>query len=123
MSKKKLRISIVQETMTIDEIRDLKYTQTSLTRLLDVPKLELIEWLARRKLIKNNSICNECQNEMRLTCTKNLKIKYIWTCKRPCRNTKSIFTDSIFSESRIGPDKLILFFICGQYSLHRNKLA
>lgn len=103
MSKKQLKTRIVDDLMTAQEVESKKYTRLSLANLLYVSKFELIEWLAKRRLIKNTAKCDNCDNFMRIMKNKNTKLGYLWTCKRPCRNLKSILYDSFFSESKLGP--------------------
>lgn len=58
--------------------------------------------MAKRRLIRNRQFCSACSSFMFLSKNSKQKMKHLWTCKRPCHKTKSVFSDSYFEDLKIG---------------------
>jgi hypothetical protein len=124
MSRKKIKNNLPEEFSTDIEILNIKFTHTFLSlSLLTQEKYKSIEYLARLRLIKSNSKCKICGNEMRLVESKSLKIKFRWVCKRPCNGSRSIFCNYIFFEVKSRPEVYILFYIFGHLIVRKTKYA
>ena len=67
----------------------------------------VLSWLASLGLLKNERTCND-GHIMRLVKSKCKKIGHIWECKNPRRLTKSVCCDSIFEDSSLSLEKVML---------------
>lgn len=95
------RVVIVnpQQIMEDGAIEAETHTITRLARTLQTP-LDVLQWLARRKLVKNSAACRQCNGGMSFVRRAVLTDGYQWKC-RICRTEISVRTGSFFSGSHL----------------------
>ncbi|XP_047127811.1 uncharacterized protein LOC124808650 [Hydra vulgaris] len=70
--------------------------------------LDALKWLAKRRIIKNNVECNNCQQPFSLNAYKDAADAFRWYCKG-CKQRQSVREGSFFSKSRLPLQKLIYY--------------
>lgn len=108
---------IVEQTSK-DLLDHTIFNEKYINSLFDMDKLSIIEWFAKRELMKNEMLCLDCHSEMKLSKKSSAKLGYVWICKNPCRKTLSVTHGSYFKNIHI-PIKDYLLFI---YKWSRNTL-
>jgi len=73
--------------------------------------LEAIIWLAKRRLLKNTSLCGNCNILRSLVENPGRSDHYLWRC-RLCRSSQSIRKDSFFERSHLPLQQIIIFIYC-----------
>ena len=73
-----------------------------------VDKLQCLEWLARRRLVRNFMVCERCNGNVRCTLQRYAEgiDKYRWACA--CTFSASVRNDSFFMKSHLELHKIIL---------------
>ncbi|XP_014784955.1 putative uncharacterized protein DDB_G0294196 [Octopus bimaculoides] len=105
----KQKLKIVDQVLTDAEIRDEKWTLNSLSKSIGDPgSLDILEWLAKRRLIRNTYTCTTCNIPCGVNKYTGCEDKYRWYCSR-CKNRKSIRTDSVFDKSKLDLSQLVIF--------------
>lgn len=118
MTKKQLRTCIIDTQLTNELIFSEEITTFSLVHQLSISKFAILEWLAKRNLIKNTMFCGKCGDQMRLSEFKRLEDGYLWLCKPSCKNTTSVRINSLFYKSKISLKNqiLLLYFWCIEFT-------
>ena len=101
------RASIVSKADIIefDAIGDESWRLLTLLPEL-ATKIQTLEWLARRSLIKNEVLCTTCQQPARLTVFARGIDGYHWKCY--CHNfTQSVRHGSFFTRSHLDLEQLV----------------
>lgn len=80
-------------------IRHEVWRQIDLYPRIDTPQ-HCLEWLAERKLVRNNVDCPGCLNPCRKSVRNALQDGFKWRCQR-CHFEQGMRTDSFFKDSRI----------------------
>ncbi|XP_049824148.1 uncharacterized protein LOC126265732 [Aethina tumida] len=98
---------IVDEVLTIEEIKIENHC------LRDFPesKKEMMEWLARRGLIKNHFTCDVCDIPMSLNKYSGGIDGFRWKC-RLCTTRKSIRHGSFFANSKLSLLQSMIIIYC-----------
>jgi len=97
-------------------VMTLATIQSERWRLLDLgaeinQEHMVIQWCARRRLLRNCSTCKSCNLPMHLTnYAQNVDGKR-WKC-RACNTTRSIRYQSFFSRSHLSLRQIIVFLYC-----------
>ena len=101
------RASVIPEAdiMEVDAIVDESWRLVTLAPEIST-KIQTLEWLARRRLIKNEVLCATCQQPARLTAYVQGTDGYRWKCYRH-NFTQSVRHGSFFTRSHLGLDKLV----------------
>ncbi len=73
--------------------------------------MQTLQWLARRRLIKNTCICQVCHQSCKLTKNSQIRDGYQWHCRQD-RWTQSIRTGSFFAESHMSPKQIMIVTYC-----------
>jgi transposase-like protein len=83
----------------------------SLRRLTFPTKFNVLEWTARRRLIKNSRQCENCNAPMSLITKTRRTDGYGWRCKT-CKKEQSIRDGSFFSGSHLSIETIIVIVYC-----------
>ncbi|XP_047146191.1 male abnormal protein mab-31-like [Hydra vulgaris] len=101
---------IIPEQVVLNE----NWRLTELSHNIREP-LDALKWLAKRRIIKNNAECNNCQQPFSLNAYKDAADAFRWYCKG-CKQRQSVREGSFFSKSRLPLQKLIYYI----YGWSRN---
>jgi transposase-like protein len=100
----------VSEILEFDEIRQEKWNFASLLPLLATNESTL-QWLARRRLIRNNLDCATCGQSCGAIVTKDSIDGKRWSC-RGCGSTRALRHGSFFSNSHLSLKQIIIMIYC-----------
>lgn len=101
----------IVDPQTILDHAAMRLETYTLRRLNFENKFDVLQWLARRRLVKNSRFCEGCEINMSLNSKGQSTDGYIWSCKR-CRRAKSIRQGSFFTGSHLSLEQLLLVIYC-----------
>lgn len=91
-------------------------------------KDEILKWLAKRGLIKNERMCDGCNILMSIAHENAIGDNYRWRCRR-CRKNKTVRESSFFRQSNLSLQQLItiMYMWCRgipqKFILHESRLS
>jgi transposase-like protein len=85
-------------------------------------ELAILEWLAKRRLIRNSSLCPTCQIQMSFIKRNDIIDKWRWQC-RLCKASASVRKNSFFSHSHLSLRQIIIITYCWAMDFPQNIIA
>lgn len=101
MSRLTLPTKILENLLPLETILTERFTVDVINEVFSSPNSQILEWMANRRLIRNTARCDQCFSSMRLSTDKGMKLGKRWICKRPCKNSRSVLTNSYFEDIKI----------------------
>lgn len=71
-------------------------------------KLQLLQWLAQHRVIRNSMECNVCHENMNLIARHDSQDAYSWHC-RNCRTRSSVKSNSFLSNCHLSTEQVVMF--------------
>jgi transposase-like protein len=112
--------SIVDEILPIDAVLQENWRLLNLGFSILQP-MSALQWLAKRRLIKNNVYCENCNTQFGLNAYQDAEDGYRWKCKG-CNKRKSVRDGSFFSESRLSLQTLITYIYGWSQNMPQNMI-
>uniref|UniRef100_A0A0L8I5Z1 Uncharacterized protein n=1 Tax=Octopus bimaculoides TaxID=37653 RepID=A0A0L8I5Z1_OCTBM len=81
----------------------------------------ILQWLARRRLIMNMYTCENCNSPCGLTTRGDVTDEKLWNCKH-CKRSKSVRYRSFFERSHISLLNIILIIYCWSRDMSQNNI-
>ena len=106
---RKRKIHIVDPDLIFSEpdIRNMMFSEYEIYRLIN-QKFEMVELLAKLKLIQNEKFCALCGCQMSLVKINQKQTPLRWICVKPCFKTETITSMSFLSSFNITFYKFLL---------------
>ena len=99
------------EVKTRQQIQSEKLNLKDLVLGLGGGKREALEWLARRRLIRNCVRCPGCNNWFRLNMESRRTDGFIWKCSR-CQRMTSVRSGSFMEKANMTLEKTVILTYC-----------
>lgn len=113
--KSNLDISIMKENPLYEEILNINLIE--LNKLLETPD-STFEFLKKIGHIKENINCPKCQHLMHIEKDNSRYLHHRYRCHK-CKASKSVLADTIYSKTKIAPQKFIL--VIYMFSCYYNR--
>ena len=97
------------EIYCVDEIKTQNYVLRDLPNSLD--KIQILEWLAKNKLIKNSVRCETCEKDFHLNKYEQGVDGFRWYCTS-CKSRKRVREGSFFSGSHLPLGSILVMMYC-----------
>lgn len=107
ISRRRPETTISSHVFSDEEILGMEFTARYFTIECGKDPKKVLKWLASLGLIKNSRLC-EFGHTMRLVSAKKRSSGFRWECKKPCRKSKSVCADSIFEDSALSFEQVML---------------
>ncbi|XP_049826233.1 uncharacterized protein LOC126266348 [Aethina tumida] len=110
------RRSKAPTSIVVDNVVDIDLNESyNLAGLSFGNPLLAIQWCVRRGILKNRSICANCNQAMSFI-KKKCTDGYIWRCKG-CGKSSSIRSGSFFSNSNLSVEKMLKIIYCWAFDM------
>lgn len=116
-----MAVVIVENHEIMNEVA-IAQENCNLIQLAFVDKMEVLEWCARRRLIRNSVQCLNCQIDKTLISRADCGDGYRWQCRR-CKSRTSIRDLSFFVRSNLPIQKIIWIIYCWSRDYPQKDIA